>query len=172
MAKDLQRTFRARLSSSNARSCCLVVRRPAPSALVRNVLEFFWKILPLQAVDNFVRADVNTHIWPIVAVDRDRNLNLPTWKFFDEPLQFTDDGRPQNFQVAGEHNDLRISAIISMNRIIAIRLARKVVGPTKAFKQLFNLRIKPFEYFSLLTITNMLINANGLTLHRRLREVQ
>jgi hypothetical protein len=34
------------------------------------------------------------------------------------------------------------------------------------------LRIKPFEYFSLLTITNMLINANGLTLHRRLREVQ
>ena len=97
MAEDFQRTFRARLSSCAARVVLnrTAVPRRAPSYAM--FLKFFWKILPLQAVDNFVRADVKTHIWPIVAVDRDRNLNLPTWKFFDEPLQLTDDGRPQTF---------------------------------------------------------------------------
>ena len=46
-----------------------------------------------------------------MVADRNRDLNLPPGEFPDEPLQLSDDGRPQHIQVADKHNDLRIEVV-------------------------------------------------------------
>ena len=138
MAEDLQRTVRAQLKASD-RGCSRAYRHiPTMSALcflnrtlcrsgrrICHVLKFFWEILSLQTIDDFVWADVKAHARPIVVMvaDRNRHFNLPPGEFPDEPLQLSDDGRSQHIQVADKHNDLRIPGIVPMYRIITMGLA-------------------------------------------------
>ena len=74
-----------------------------------------------------------------------RHRDLPSWKILDEFLKCSDNGRPQHLQVADENDDLWITGVIAMYRVVTMGLSGKVIGPPKTLQQLVGLVSKTFK---------------------------
>ena len=119
---------------SRARAQLVTLPRRAP--WYAEILKFLGKILTLQIVDNFIRANGYAHIGPILmASRRHHEIDLPSGKILDEILKRTHHRRSQKPQIIDEHDNLRIFGIITVHRIVAPRLSRQIVRPPEALEQ-------------------------------------
>jgi hypothetical protein len=82
-----------RLNFETVTNLRALIHHPAPSgSLICEILELRRKILPLQVVHNFVRANGNAHIGPVlVTSQRDHEIDLPAWVLPSQILKDVDD---------------------------------------------------------------------------------
>src|SRR3990170_8418204 len=134
--------------------------RPPPASLVFEVLEFLRKILPLQRVEDFVRANIQSHVGPIVivATDCDGVHNFPTGKVGNNLLQAFDDARMQKREIMNPDLDLWIAPIITEDGVIA--KARLEVWPAELLHQTVYATVQAFELFKPLLMKPLFVNCH------------
>ena len=120
-----------------------VVRRPAPSSFVLDILKLLREVLALQPIDDFVWAYIEAHVRPVVQMIPKAycNRNLPAWKFLDKLMKFFDDVPLQHREIANKNYDFWMPAIVSVNCEITLRLVGQEIRLTKALHQLLYARV-------------------------------